>query len=72
MMASSGEMILNLYTPATYETADVIATYVYRMGLQKMQYSSSTAISLFVTAINFVLLVTCNKISNKVADFGLW
>lgn len=72
IMTSSGDMILQLYTPASYSGADVIATYIFRMGLQGGRYSMTTAIGLFVMVINFILMVVSNKITNKVADFGLW
>lgn len=54
------------------ETSEIIATYVYKVGLQSTQFSYSTAISLFDTIINIILLVTANKISKKVAEVGLF
>lgn len=52
--------------------SEVISTYVYKMGLQQMRYSYSTAIGLFNNVINFTLLVTVNKISKKLSGTGLW
>lgn len=72
LLSSSTETILLLYTPATYETADVIGTYVYRMGIEGGKFSATSAIGLFTTVINFTLLFICNKITTKVADYGLW
>ena len=72
MMSVGFEKIILLYSPATYETADVISTYVYRMGLQNAQYSFSAAVGLFNSLINISLLIGCNWISKKVTDVGIW
>ena len=56
------EKILLMYNPSTYEVADVLSTYTYRMGLENQQYSLSTAVGLFNTVINVILLVSMNKI----------
>lgn len=72
LLTSNTEMILLLYNQATYRTADVIGTYVYRDGLVGGRFSYGTAVNVFVSGINILLLIIANKISNKVADFGLW
>ena len=66
------EKILLLYNPNTYETADVISTYVYRTGLQNFSYDYSAAVGLFNSTINFALLVSANYISKKLSDSSLW
>jgi putative aldouronate transport system permease protein len=66
------EKTLLLYNPATYETADIISTYVYRVGLLEQNFSYSTAIGLFNSLINFILLIVANKISRKVSETSLW
>lgn len=66
------ELIILLYQPATYETADVISTYVYRMGIEQTNYSLSTAVGIFNSVIGFILVAVANTISNKVNDMGLW
>lgn len=66
------EKVFLLYTSTTYETADIIATYVYRMGLDSGNYSYSTAIGLFQGLINLVLLTVANKVSNKITGSSLW
>ena len=66
------EKTILLYNPSTYETADVISTYVYRVGLLEQNWSYSTAIGLFNSAINFSLLIIANKISRKVSETSLW
>lgn len=66
------EQIILMYSPQTYETADVISTYVYRRGILGSQYSFAAAVGLFNAAINFVLLITANSISKRITQIGLW
>lgn len=66
------EKVLLLYSPAIYETSDIIATYVYRQGLVSGNMSYATAIGLFSSVINLVLLVSANYFSKKFADTGLF
>lgn len=66
------DQIFNLYTPAVYSVGDVLSTYVYRVGLEGMQYSYSTAIGLFKNVIAFALIVLTNYLSGKFSDYGLW
>jgi putative aldouronate transport system permease protein len=66
------EKIILLYNPSTYETADVISSYVYRVGLQEFNYSFSSAVGLFNSVINFFLVILSNYISRKVNDTSLW
>lgn len=66
------EAILLLYQPATYETSDVISTYVYRSGLEIADYSLATAVGLFNSAVGFILVYFSNKLSNKISQIGLW
>ena len=72
IMGSNTDLILLLYTSATYETADVIGTYIYRVGIQGGKFSQTAAIGLFATVINFVLVFGANKISNRLTGSGLW
>lgn len=66
------EKIILLYNNATLNVADVISTYVYRKGLIDLDWSYSAATGLFNAVINFIFLITMNKISTKVNDVGLW
>lgn len=66
------ESIILLYTPLTYETADVIDTYVYRRGLIEANYSFGAAVGLFKSVIALILVVTSNKLSKKLTDTSLW
>lgn len=49
-------------------TSDVIAVYVYQQGIEQQKFSYSTAVGLFNTAINIVLLIIVNKIASKASD----
>lgn len=66
------EKIILMYNTATYETADVINTYVYRRGVVGGEYSFGTAVGLFQSVINFMFIVAANKISRKVSNVSLW
>ncbi len=66
------QKILLLYNGATYETADVIATYVYRRGLIDSNFSYATAVGLFATIIGLVFVVAANKISKSAGETSLW
>ncbi|MFV0400326.1 MAG: ABC transporter permease [Oscillospiraceae bacterium] len=72
IMSVGFEKVLLLYNGSIYETADIISTYVYRRGLQQSQFSYGTAVDLFNSAINVLLVFIANKISKKVGDVGLW
>ena len=66
------EKVFLLYNPMTYETADIISTYVFRLGLYSGNYSYATAVSLFEGLLNLFLLTMANKVSKKVTGSGLW
>ncbi len=72
LMSVGAEKIILLYSPLTYSTADTISSYVYRLGIQGVKYSYSTAVGLFNTLINLILLILANKISQKVSETSLW
>lgn len=66
------EQILVFYNPAVYKTADIIDTYVYRIGLGQMNFSLSTALSFFNSLVAFILIVGANTISKKLVHRGIW
>ena len=66
------EKVFLLYNPMTYETADIISTFVFRMGLGSGNYSYATAVGLFEALLNLTLLTIANKVSKKVSGSGLW
>ena len=72
MMSVGFEKVMLMYNSSIYETADVISTFVYRKGLQDMNYSYSTAVGLFNSVINFTLLILANTISRKLSKNSLW
>jgi putative aldouronate transport system permease protein len=72
MMNVGYEKIILLYNSMTYETADVISSFVYRKGLLEADYSYSTAVGLFNSVINFTLLILANAFSRKVNETSLW
>ncbi|MGG1552021.1 ABC transporter permease [Paenibacillus ferrarius] len=72
MSGGSFEKIVLLYNSTTYETADVISTFVYRRGLLQMDYGFSAAIGLLNNVVNFILLLSANAISRRVSEHKLW
>ena len=66
------DQVFNLYSPAVYETADIIDTYVYRVGLLDLNYSLSTAMSLIKSFIGMTLILTSNYLSLKLADYRVF
>jgi len=72
MMTLGAEKILLLYTGSTYETADIISTYVYRRGILHNDLSYATAVGLFQSVIGLVLLFTANKLSKRISETSMW
>ena len=72
LMSVGFEKIILLYGPSTYETGDVIASFVYRRGLgASAQYSFSAAVGLFQSLINLVLLLAANFIGSKYSSTSI-
>ena len=61
-----------LQKPSTYETSDIIQTYIYRTGIEGNNFSFASAVGLFNSAINVFFLVTCNKLSQYLTETSLW
>lgn len=72
MMDAGLEQTLALQNDAVLDVADVISTYVYRIGLQNMNYSYTTALGLFQSLIGLILIVGVNKIIRLFGERGLW
>ncbi|RVU84141.1 sugar ABC transporter permease [Leucothrix sargassi] len=66
------ELIILLYQPATYATADVISTFIYRQGLIGAQYDLAAAAGLFNAVVAFILVMTANSISKHYSRTSLW
>ena len=72
LMSVGFAKIILMYSPATYDVADVISTYTYRTGIVGGNFSFGSAIGLFNAVINFIMLVGVNKLSRKINDIGIW
>ena len=62
------EKVWLLQTDLNKATSDVIAVYVYQQGIEQAKYSYSTAVGLFNTAINIVLLIVVNRVVSKASE----
>ena len=62
------EKVWLLQTDLNKATSDVIAVYVYQQGIENAKYSYSTAVGLFNTAVNIILLIAVNKIAGKISE----
>lgn len=73
-LSANFEQIINLLNPVTFETGDVIDTYVYRVGLQQFQYSYTAAIGLFKSFVGLLLILGANLTVRKMSqgENGLW
>lgn len=66
------EKVYLMYSPAVYETGDVISTYVYRQGIESHKYGYASAVGLFYSAVGFVFVVTSNTLSRRMTGSSLW
>ncbi|MDM8086032.1 ABC transporter permease subunit [Cellulomonas cellasea] len=71
-MAVGFEKVLLLYNPLTYPTADVISTYLYRVGILSSNFSYAAAIGLFEALIGLTLILSANAISRRTVGTSLW
>lgn len=72
IMGVGYEKTILLYNDGIYEVADIISTYVYRMGMISREFSFSTAVGLFNSVVNFILVILANQISKKTTETSLW
>ena len=72
MLSSNTEKVLALQTKGNLAKSDLIGVYVYKVGLGSGNFSYTSAISLFTTIINFILIMSVNRIAKKVSDIGLF
>ena len=66
------DQIFNLMNPLVMETAEIIDTYVYRIGLQEMRYDLATAVGLFKNVVGVILIVIVNFTISKFSEHGIW
>lgn len=72
VMSLGYEKVILLYNPLIYETSDIIASYVYRQAFETRDWGYSTAVGLFNSVVNLILLIVANKVSVKLTESGLW
>lgn len=66
------DQIFNLYNPVVYEVADIIDTYVYRIGLVEFDFSFSAAVGLFKNVVGLILVVIVNRFAKTFGEYGIW
>ena len=66
------DQVFNLYAPVVYEKADIIDTFVYRIGMDQLQYSVSTAINLFKSVISLILITSSFHLAKKYAGYKIF
>ena len=66
------DQIFNLYNDAVLETGDIFDTYMYRNGLEKLQYAQSTAVGLIKNAVGFFMVIGTNVLAKRINEYGLW
>jgi len=72
VMNAGFDQVYNLYNPLVYSTGDILDTWVYRLGLQNLQFSLATAAGLFKSVISFVLIVISYSLAYKFADYTVF
>jgi putative aldouronate transport system permease protein len=72
LMSVGFEKVYLLYNASTYESADVLSTYVYRMGIEGQNFGLATAIGLFNSLITFILVFAANSLTRRATDMSLW
>lgn len=66
------EKVYLMYSPAVYETGDVISTYVYRQGIENKNFGYASAVGLFYSAVGFVFVMASNTLSRRMTGSSLW
>lgn len=72
MLQVGFQKVLLLYNPITRETADILSTFVYRMGIEQGNFSFATAVGLFESIIGLLLVVSANALSRRLTEASLW
>lgn len=71
IMSAGFDQIFAMYNPLVYETADIIDTYVYRLGLGALDFTGTT-VGLFNSVVGLILVLVTNKLSRKATGMGIW
>lgn len=72
LLQAGFEQILTMYNPLVYDVADIIQTYVYRIGLGQLNFSMGTAVGLFNSVVAFTLIVSANAFSRRAIGRSIW
>lgn len=72
IMDAGFSQVFAMYNPTVYETADIVGTYVYRIGLGKMDFSIGTAVGLFNSIIGMILVLSSNAAAKKMTEKSIW
>lgn len=72
IMSEGADKTILLYSPVTYDTSDIISSYVYRIGLERQSYSMASAVGLFNSLINMGLVIFANWFSRTFVNESLW
>ena len=72
VMNAGFDQIFNLYAPIVYETGDIIDTYVYRLGIQRANYSVAAAVGMFKSVISCVMVGISYILADKLAGYRVF
>lgn len=72
IMNAGFDQIFNLYNPLVYDVADVLDTYIFRVGLVQMKYDYATAIGFFRNFVGLLLVLASNFLAKRYTDYGIW
>jgi putative aldouronate transport system permease protein len=72
ILSAGFEQIFNLYNPLVYAVADVLDTYIYRVGLLQADYGLGAAVGLFKNIVALVLIFGTNAIVRRFSEYGIW
>ena len=72
IMRAGFDQVFNLYNPAVYKVADILETYIYRVGLIQNQFSYTSAVGLFQSLIGFIMVLIANYLAKMLGQEGIW
>jgi putative aldouronate transport system permease protein len=72
MMDAGFDQVFNMYNAAVFDVADIIDTYVYRIGIGSGNYEVATVLGLFKSVVGLVLILLTNKVISKMGGEGIW
>ncbi|QYR21949.1 ABC transporter permease subunit [Paenibacillus sp. sptzw28] len=72
VMNANFDQIFNMYNPLVYQSSDIIDTYVYRVGLNDLQYSLATAVGLLKSVVSFILVVVSYFMASRFANYRIF